>query len=69
MTSPTVAETPLTEQQPILTASDRCDRCGAAAKVRVLLNAGDLLFCRHHGTEHLPKLVEVALDVFVQPLD
>lgn len=52
-----------------LTASDRCDRCGAQAKVRATLPASDLLFCRHHGQEYLPKLVEVALDVFVEPLD
>ncbi len=32
-----------------LTASDRCDRCSAAAKVRAVLPAGgELLFCGHH---------------------
>ena len=36
-----------------LTALDVCDRCGAQAYVRVLLaNAGELLFCAHHGREH-----------------
>jgi hypothetical protein len=41
---------------PSLSAADRCDRCGAQAKVRVLLAAGDLVFCAHHA-----KAYEVAL--------
>jgi hypothetical protein len=32
----------------ILTASDRCDRCGSRAFVEVGLTAGSLLFCAHH---------------------
>ena len=40
-----------------LTAIDRCDRCGAQAYLRVQLKSGgELLFCAHHGREHLPKL-------------
>ncbi|QJY48242.1 DUF7455 domain-containing protein [Pseudonocardia broussonetiae] len=35
-----------------LTAADRCDRCSAAAWVRVHLAAGDLLFCGHHHRAH-----------------
>ena len=46
---------------PTLTAADRCDRCGAQAYVRARLHAGgELLFCAHHGREHLPKLREYA---------
>ena len=42
---------------PTLTVSDRCDRCGAQAYVRALLQSGGLLlFCAHHGREHMPKL-------------
>jgi hypothetical protein len=42
---------------PTLTAADRCDRCGARAYVRASLSSGgELLFCAHHGREHLPKL-------------
>lgn len=45
-----------------LTAVDRCDRCGAQAYLRVLLQAGgELLFCAHHAREHSEKLREVAL--------
>jgi hypothetical protein len=46
-----------TAPAPLLTAADRCDRCGAQAYVRARLNTGgELLFCAHHGREHLPKL-------------
>ena len=31
---------------------DRCDRCGAAAQVRVEMAAGELLFCQHHARQH-----------------
>ena len=47
-----------------LTAADRCDRCGAAAAVRVILaSGGELLFCAHHAREHGDKLREVASTV------
>jgi hypothetical protein len=49
---------------PTLTVADRCDRCGARAYVRVRLNSGgELLFCAHHGREHLPKLQGLASDI------
>ncbi len=44
-----------------LTAADRCDRCGAAATVRVVLaGGGELLFCGHHANEHRARLEELA---------
>ena len=44
-----------------LTAVDRCDRCGAAAKVRAILPAGgELLFCRHHYNSHDARLAELS---------
>lgn len=47
-----------------LTASDRCDRCGAQAYLRVTLNSGgELLFCGHHGRAHSDKLNQVALKI------
>ncbi|WP_343601956.1 hypothetical protein [Mycobacterium sp.] len=46
---------------PPLTKADRCDRCGAAARVRVTLPSGaELLFCRHHANQHEAKLTELA---------
>ena len=44
-----------------LTNADRCDRCGAQARVRVVLGAGDLLFCAHHAKAFEPTLRETAL--------
>ncbi|WP_366179779.1 hypothetical protein ABXS69_05495 [Actinomyces timonensis] len=47
-----------------LTTADRCDACGAQAWMRVVLTAGELLFCAHHGRAHAPALAERAL--FIQ---
>lgn len=49
---------------PVLSATDRCDRCGAQAYVRVMLPGGtDLQFCGHHWTAHEEKLRPQALEV------
>jgi len=38
---------------PELSGTDRCDRCGAQAYVRVVLASGtDLQFCGHHWSRH-----------------
>ena len=57
---------------PELTRADRCDRCGAAARVRAKLPSGaELLFCQHHANEHEAKLVELAavLEVSAVPAE
>ncbi len=42
----------------ILSAADRCDRCGARAYLRVTLpGGGELLFCGHHGRAHEDALI------------
>ena len=47
-----------------LTATDRCDRCGAQAYVRVeLAGKAELLFCAHHARQHEDKLREVAINI------
>ena len=47
-----------------LTAADRCDRCGAAAKVRAVLpSGGELMFCGHHARAHADKLRELDVDL------
>ena len=49
---------------PELTAADRCDRCGAQAYIRArLVTGGELLFCAHHGRQHLPALMDKAIDI------
>jgi ribosomal protein L37E len=48
---------------PPLTATDRCDRCGAQAYIRATLaSGGELLFCAHHGHAHEARLREMAVD-------
>ncbi|GAA0261161.1 MULTISPECIES: DUF7455 domain-containing protein [Cryptosporangium] len=45
-------------------AGERCDRCGAAAKVRAVLpGGGDLVFCGHHGAKYAPDLEKVAVQI------
>lgn len=48
----------------ILTAQDRCDKCGAQAYVLVIFeNESSLTFCGHHWNQHAEKLIEIAIDV------
>jgi hypothetical protein len=47
-----------------LTATDRCDRCGAQAYVRTTLASGsELLFCNHHWHDNEERLREIAIDI------
>ncbi len=53
-----------TDAATTLTATDRCDRCGAQAYLRVVMATGsELLFCAHHGRTHSDKLQQVALRI------
>ena len=45
------------------TGADRCDRCGAQGKVRVVLAGGDLVFCGHHARAYDATIRTVALEV------
>ena len=48
-----------------LTATDRCDRCGAQAYVRATMASGfDLLLCAHHFRENEGRLREVAANIY-----
>lgn len=54
----------VTMQPPALSATDRCDGCGAQAYVRVELAEGaELLFCGHHARQHEVKLRAVAISI------
>jgi hypothetical protein len=47
---------------------ERCDRCSAGAKLRVVLaGGGDLLFCGHHANKYAKQLVEIAVDFSADP--
>ncbi len=55
--------TPTLDASP-LSALDRCDRCGAQAYVRTVLNGGsELLFCNHHWQENEARLREIAVEI------
>jgi hypothetical protein len=48
----------------LLTALDRCDRCGARAYVRVLLPSRlELLFCAHHNRQYASALAKIAVEI------
>ena len=44
--------------------SDRCDKCGAQAKVRATLVSGELYFCGHHARETGNALVLKSIQVY-----
>ena len=47
-----------------LTATDRCDRCGAQAYVRATMESGfDLLLCAHHFHENEDRLRQIAKSI------
>ena len=55
--------TPTIDLSP-LTATDRCDRCGAQAYVRTTLSSGyELLFCSHHWRDNEDRLREIAVNI------
>jgi hypothetical protein len=57
-----------TGSQPVLTRQDRCDRCGAEAKVLALLSTGgELLFCGHHARVHRPRLGAIGAALIPDP--
>jgi len=47
-----------------LTLQDRCDSCGAAAKVAATFLSGDLLFCGHHAKKASSTLEAQAASVY-----
>jgi len=60
-----------TDQKKHLTASDRCDKCGAQAFVLVRGMAGELLFCSHDYNEIVnnPIAYENIMDFMVEIQD
>jgi hypothetical protein len=57
--SHTLMSRPATHVAPELT--ERCDRCGAAAKLSVsLTGGGELAFCGHHGNLYADMILASA---------
>lgn len=49
-------------------AGEQCDRCSAAAKLRVqVAGGGDLVFCGHHANMYAEDLVKIAIEVSADP--
>lgn len=46
-----------------LTNYDRCDRCGAKAKMLAKTPAGELVFCGHHASQHAAKFIELGYPI------
>ncbi len=47
--------------------TERCDSCGAAAKLEVALTSGgDLAFCGHHANRHAGEVTKVARRITVE---
>jgi hypothetical protein len=60
--TPTLKPPPATASPPA--ADDRCDRCGAAGKVRAVLpGGGDLVFCNHHANRYSEELQKIAISI------
>jgi hypothetical protein len=48
-------------------STERCDRCGAAAKLGlVLAGGGELTFCGHHANAYADRILQVAESVFLE---
>jgi len=64
--TPTLTPPPETVAFPA--ADERCDRCTASGKLRVLIaGGGQLVFCGHHANKYAEQLVKIAVDVAVDP--
>ena len=63
--------TPIVDTPPTVTVTahlpERCDRCGAAGKLRAFLPAGgDLAFCGHHANNHADTIRASANHIVVE---
>jgi hypothetical protein len=64
--TPTITPPPEATAPPAET--ERCDRCGAAGKLRIVLaGGGELVFCGHHANRFAPELIKVAVETVAAP--
>jgi hypothetical protein len=64
--TPTLSPPPEAAAPPA--AEERCDRCSAAGKLRIVLaGGGELIFCGHHANKFAPDLVKIAVEVVAAP--
>lgn len=49
-------------------STEPCDRCGAAAKLALVLASGrQLTFCGHHANSYTETILETAESIFLEP--
>jgi hypothetical protein len=49
-------------------ADDRCDRCNAAAKLRITIAGdGELVFCGHHANRYAEDLAKITIRYSADP--
>jgi hypothetical protein len=49
-------------------ADERCDRCTAAGRIRVMIaGGGELVFCGHHANRYAEDLAKIAIQVAADP--
>ena len=64
--TPTLTPPPGTVSPPA--ADERCDRCSAAGKLRVMIaDGGELVFCGHHANKYAEQLKPIAVQVATDP--
>jgi hypothetical protein len=64
--TPTLTPPPETVVPPA--ADERCDRCNASGKLRVMIaGGGQLVFCGHHANKYAEHLVKIAVHVAMDP--
>jgi hypothetical protein len=62
----TATLTPPPETATATAADERCDRCNAAGKLRIVLaGGGELVFCGHHANKYAEDLVKITVDYTV----
>lgn len=58
---------PSSQVDTVTSLTDRCDGCGAAAKLGVTLAAGgELAFCGHHANRMAGEIVRIAARIRVE---
>ena len=50
--------------QRVCTALDRCDSCGAGARVIVTFISGELMFCGHHAKELSTAIIDKSISIY-----
>lgn len=56
-------------EERVITANDRCDKCGSQAYFLSVLESGELFFCRHHFLKNEDTLRDISYHIVDQSQD